>query len=515
MSRRPNIVIVLADDMGYSDIGCFGGEVATPNIDRIGREGMRFTHFYNTARCSPSRASLLTGRDPHEVGVGLLTDDERPYGYAGSLDPRYPTLAERFSRAGYRTCLSGKWHLSSEVRTPDATWPTRRGFDEFYGIMPGADDYFHPRALWHNEERLPVPAADDFYLTTAIAEHAASFVVREGATGPFLLYAAFTSPHWPLHAPEEDVRRFGHVFDDGWDVLRRRRLERLVAEGILAPGTELSERDPSQPAWSEVADASWEARRMEVYAAQVAIMDAGVGTILDALDAAGVADETIVLFLSDNGACAEEMPPTDAVHFRERQPSRTPAGELIQIGNEPGIVPGPDTTFASYGRAWANLSNSPFRLYKRWVHEGGIATPLLVRWPEGAVEPRISHEPFQLTDIMPTLLDAAGLEREPDARGISMLPVARGEEPGEPHDLVWEHMGNAAIRRGSLKLVREAGRPWELYDIVNDRSELHDLAPDRPDVVIELAAAWQRWADSAGVLPWPPRPSRHAPTTSA
>jgi arylsulfatase len=502
MSARPNVIVILADDMGYSDLGCFGGEIATPNIDRIGREGVRFSQFYNTARCSPSRASLLTGRHPHETGIGILTDDDRPHGYPGSLDPRFPTLAQRFADAGYATCLSGKWHLSSNVREPDESWPTRRGFGEFYGIMPGAGDYFHPAGLWHNEEKLPTPDEDGYYLTDAIAEHAASFVTGHAGRDPFFLYLAFTAPHWPLQAPEAEIARYAHSFDDGWDALRPRRLERLVAEGILPSGTELSDRDPSQPAWVDVDDPTWEARRMAVYAAQVDLMDRGVGRVLDALEAAGAADDTIVLFLSDNGACAEELPPKDAIHFRERQPSHTPSGVPLQLGNEPSIVPGPDTSYSSYGRAWANLGNTPFRLYKRWVHEGGIATPLLVRWPRGIDAGRIVHEPYQLTDIAPTLFAATGLEPG-DGPGISMLPVARGERAHDPHTLYWEHVGNAAIRRDRWKLVRETPQPWELYDIVADRSELHDVAAEHPELVDELAAEWQNWADSVGVLPWP------------
>jgi arylsulfatase A-like enzyme len=503
--RRPNVIVILADDMGYSDLGCFGGEIETPNIDRIGREGIRFTQFYNTARCSPSRASLLTGRHPHEVGIGVLTDDERPHGYPGSLDPRFPTLAERLGSAGYATCLSGKWHLSSNVREPDGSWPTRRGFDEFYGIMPGADDYFHPRALWHNEERQPVPTEPGYYFTDAISDHAAGFVTDHAGDSPFFLYLAYTAPHWPLHAPEEDVQVYAHTFDDGWDALRPRRLARLVEEGILPADSELSERDPSQPPFSDVSDPEWEARRMAVYAAQVAAMDRGVGRVLDALAASGEAENTIVLFLSDNGACAEQMPPEDATHFRERQPSHTPAGVPLRIGNEPEIRPGPDDTFASYGRAWANLSNTPFRLYKRWVHEGGISTPLLARWPQGLAEPRIVHDPFQLTDITPTLLDACGLDPA-DGPGVSMLPAARGESPSGEHALFWEHIGNAAVRRGRWKLVRESGMPWELYDIESDRSELHDLADRFPELAEELEALWQHWADSVGVLPRLVRP---------
>lgn len=494
-AARPNVVVILADDLGFSDLGCFGGEISTPHLDRIGREGARFTQFYNTARCSPSRASLLTGRHPHETGIGVLTDDERPHGYPGSLNAVSATLAEHFAAAGYRTCLSGKWHLSASTATPDESWPTRRGFEEFYGIIGGAGDYFHPRALWHGEERQEVPTGSDYYFTDAIGDHATRFVTERGPD-PFFLYLAFTAPHWPLHAREEDVQRYSGTFDDGWDELRPRRLERLVAEGLLPPETELSERDPSQPAWNDVADREWEARRMAVYAAQVEAMDRAVGRLLDALEERGELDDTIIVFLSDNGACAEELPPEDAPHFLERQPSHTPEGVPLQIGNDPSIIPGPDTTFSSYGRAWANLSNTPFRLYKRWVHEGGISTPLLARWPRSFAAGDIVHRPYQLTDVLPTLLSAAGLPVPADAPGVSML-----DEDAAGHALYWEHIGNRATRRGEWKLVQEEGGPWELYDVRVDRSELHDRSAEHPQLVDELASDWRRWADSVGVLP--------------
>lgn len=502
-AARPNVVVILADDMGFSDLGCFGGEISTPNIDRIGREGARFTQFYNTARCSPSRASLLTGRHPHETGIGVLTDDERPAGYPGSLSTRYSTLAEHFSAAGYATCLSGKWHLSASTDTPDDSWPTRRGFDEFYGVIGGAGDYFHPRGLWHGERRQPVPVDPDYYFTDEIGRHASDFV-REHTTDPFFLYLAFTAPHWPLHAREDDIARHEGSYDEGWDSLRPKRLQRLIDEGLLPVDTELSERDPSQPAWADVEDKAWEARRMAVYAAQIESMDRAVGHVLDTLEQRDVLDDTIIVFLSDNGACAEELPPADAPKFLERQPSHTPDGVPLAIGNDPAVVPGPDTTFSSYGKAWANLSNTPFRLYKRWVHEGGIATPFLVRWPQGFGPGDIIDRPYQLTDVLPTLLAAAGLRVPEGSPGVDVLDVENA-----PHTLYWEHIGNKAIRREGWKLVQEENQPWELYDVGVDRSELHDRSAEHPDLVEELTTYWQRWADSVGVLP---RPNRSSPT---
>jgi arylsulfatase A-like enzyme len=504
--RPTNVVLILADDLGFSDLGCYGGEIRTPNLDRLARSGVRLSAFYNTARCSPSRASLLTGRHPHETGIGILNDDQRPWGYPGSLHPGIDTAADYFRRAGYATALSGKWHLASDTSAPNESWPTRRGFTEFFGILGGADDYFHPRGLFHNEEHL-APPDDGFYLTTALGEHAAGFI-RTQASGnqPFFLYLAFNAPHWPLHAPEDVVSRYLATYEAGWDELRTARYQRLLAEGVLAGESALSERDLSQPPWRDANDKTWQARRMAVYAAQVELMDTAVGRVLDTLEATGVADDTMVVFLSDNGACAENMPPEDAPKFRQRQPQTTLAGTPMQIGNEPGIMPGGEDTFASYGRAWANLSNTPFRLYKRWVHEGGIATPFIVTWPNGQLgEGVVRHAPHQLTDVLPTLLGAAGVDDAGACRGRSMLPLLRGEETaeGDEHALFWEHIGNAAARAGQWKIVREADQEWELYDISVDRSELHDLAAQHPDVVAGLSARWQRWADSVGVIPWP------------
>ncbi|MEQ3553849.1 arylsulfatase [Pseudonocardia nematodicida] len=498
---RPDILVVLADDLGYSDLGCYGGEIDTPHLDALARDGVRMSSFYNTARCSPSRASLLTGRDPHGTGIGILTDDQRPHGYPGSLDPAVPTIAEHLAATGYRTCLSGKWHLSADTATPNDTWPTRRGFDEFYGILGGADDYFHPRGLFHGEQRQEIPG-EGYYVTDAVSDHAAEFV-RTAGDDPFLLYLAYTAPHWPLHAPEEVVRRYEERYLAGWDALRERRLTRLRAAGLLGDEAPLSPRDPREQAWDDTGDKEWQARRMAVYAAQVEIMDAGIGRVVSALRESGRLENTLIVFLADNGGCAEELPPPDAPHFRTRQPSHTPDGRPMQLGNEPAIVPGPADTFASYRRAWANLSNTPFRHYKRWVHEGGIATPMIVHWPGGDLaDGTVRGAPFQLVDVAPTLAEAAGAEPV-ESRGVSMLDTWRGGEPPADRALCWEHIGNGAIRVGALKLVRLAGGDWELYDLDHDRSELHDLAADRPDDVARLAARWQDWAGGAGVLPWP------------
>ncbi|WP_299054162.1 arylsulfatase [uncultured Nocardioides sp.] len=514
---RPDIVLILADDMGFSDIGCYGGEIDTPNLDRIGREGARFTQFYNTARCSPSRASLLTGLHPHQVGVGILNFDDSPDGYPGDLADESVTVAEALRDAGYATYLSGKWHVASDMERPNHSWPTRRGFERFYGTLEGAGSFYQPRTLHDQETNVEEQGLDpDFYYTDAITSAAVGFIdehAEQRPDDPLFLYLAHTAPHWPLQAPAADIAAYDGRFDEGWDVLREQRLERLVKEGIVEPDQELAARDPRVPAWDDAWDdaghRAWDAARMATYAAQVSRMDAGVGEVLDALERAGRLDNTIVVFLSDNGGCAEELDEAFVTAFVPIKPT-TRDGEEVVAGNVPGLVPGPESTYQSYGRAWAHLSNTPFREYKHWVHEGGISTPLLVRWPAGLGEAggTLVTEPAQLVDVLPTFLDAAGAsyptERDghvvPPAEGVSLLPALRGGTAGE-RDLVWEHEGNSAIRRGSWKLVRKHGQGWELYDVPADRAEARDLAAEHPDLVAELSAAYEAWAERCGVIP--------------
>jgi arylsulfatase len=520
--RRPDILLVLADDMGFSDIGCFGGEIETPNIDRLAREGVRLTQFYNTARCSPSRASLMTGLHPHQVGVGILNFDDTPDGYPGDLADACVTIPEALKDAGYSTYLAGKWHLSSDMEQPSASWPTRRGFDRFFGTLEGAGSFFRPRTLMRDETNIEHEAEEPgWFYTDAVSANAVGFVEEHHAEhpdDPFFLYLAYTAPHWPLHAHDDDVARYAGRFDAGWDVLRAERLSRLVEEGILtaeAGGRELAERDPRVPAWTDVDHPDWETRRMEVYAAQVDRMDQGIGQVLDTLERLGRLDNTLVVFLSDNGGCAEEMPPDSVKEFVTAfvpMKETTREGEPVVPGNVPGLMPGSEATYQSYGRSWAHLSNTPFREYKHWVHEGGIATPLLARWPQGlGAGGGLHREPHQLVDLLPTLLEAAeasypaarGGTAVPPVEGRSILPGLRGDAvaAGEIRDLFWEHEGNSAVRSGAWKLVRKHGRPWELYAIESDRAEAHDVCGEHPDVVEDLTARYDAWAQRCGVIP--------------
>jgi arylsulfatase len=517
-SRKPNIVLILNDDMGYSDIGCYGGEIETPNLDRLAADGLRFSQFYNTARCSPSRASLLTGLHPHQTGIGVLTYDFGPEGYAGNLSEQCVTIPEALKRSRYRTYMSGKWHVAGNLKRPTGAWPLQRGFDAFFGTIIGAGSFYDPNTLTRGNDNVEHEASADpgFFYTDAISDQAVDYVrqhVAQAADDPFFMYVAYTAPHWPLHAHDEDIARYRGRFDAGWDALREERLERLVKSGILDSRWALTARDPSQPEWSEVEQKAWLLRCMEVYAAQVDRMDQGIGRIVEALREAGQLEDTVIFFLSDNGACAEDIPEgvtvDELVNNLMIAKSHTRAGEPVHFGNTPALMPGPENTYQSYGTGWANLSNTPFRLYKHWIHEGGIATPLIVHWPRGIADRGgVRHTPGYLPDIMATILDLTGTdcptERSghpvPAAAGTTLAPAFEQDRPAS-RPMFWEHEGNAAVRVGRWKLVRRYPEPWELYDLDADRTELHDLAAAHPERVRDMAAQYDVWAQRCGVIP--------------
>ena len=516
-SDRPNVVLILNDDMGFSDIGCYGGEIQTPNLDRLAANGLRFSQFYNTARCSPSRASMLTGLHPHQTGVGILTYDSGPEGYAGNLNHRCVTIPQALRRNGYRTYMSGKWHVASSLTKPTDTWPIQRGFDEFYGTIIGAGSFYDPNTLTRGNDNIELEAREPgFYYTDAISDHAVAFIdkhEREHPGTPFFEYVAYTAPHWPLHAHDEDIAKYKGRFDKGWDQLREERLDRLVESGILHPQWKLSPRDPTQPPWTEAEHKAWLLRCMEVYAAQVDRMDQGIGRILATLERHGRLDNTLVIFLADNGACAEDIPEgvtvDELVNKLMIAKSHTRSGEPVHFGNDPGRMPGPENTYQSYGTAWANLSNTPFRLYKHWIHEGGISTPLIVHWPKGIrAKGALRHAPGYLPDIMATILDVTGSEYptsfdgqviEP-LEGASLQPVFDRDSLDRP-PMFWEHEGNAAVRIGKWKLVRNYPGPWELYDMEEDRTELNDIAALHPDRVAAMSTQYDAWAARCGVIP--------------
>lgn len=500
-TRQPNILVILADDMGYSDIGCYGGEIETPNIDRLARNGIRYRQFYNCARSCPSRASLLTGLYPHQAGMGwMAAADLQLPPYQGYLNRNCVTIAEVLKGAGYRTCMSGKWHVSSDRQNAGNVrdnWPNQRGFDEFYGIVDGAANYFKT-IVNVNNDRMPSPDDGSFYFTHAISDHAADFVASHPfAEKPLFLYVAYTAPHWPLHALQHDIDKYKERYKAGWDVLRRERFERQKAMGLFPPSAVLSPRDERVPAWDSLSPAEQEefVMRMAIYAAQVDAMDQGVGRIVAGLEKRGELDNTLILFMSDNGACAEY----------------TSRGKRI-------AVDGREDTYESYRINWANLSSTPYREYKHYTNEGGIASPLVVHYPAGIsrkLKNKFVDEYGHFADIMATCVDLAGAEYPEIYRGhqitpmqgVSLAPNFRGERTARTVTF-WEHEANIGLRDGKWKIVTrthegEAYDPAsvELYDMEADPTEMRNLAADDPARVAEMYARWEAWAQEIGVFP--------------
>jgi arylsulfatase A-like enzyme len=483
-AERPNIVLIVADDVGYSDFGCYGGEIQTPSIDRLAREGMRFTQFYNNAVCVPTRASLYTGLYPRYVGNA----------HRIGLTPEMVTIAEILRDVGYGTSLSGKWHLG---RQPPHH-PLDRGFEQYCGLLDGCSNYFNPAQrdppfeggrvrFWAEGRRRIMEFPEDFYTTDAITEHAIASIRRFAADGkPFLVNVSYTAAHSPLHAKPEDIAKYRGTYAIGWDALRERRWRRQIELGVVDPRWRLPGGEPEFPPWAQEPLSAWNQNLMAVYAAMVDSMDQGIGRILNTLAELGIEEQTVVMVLSDNGGCAEQ------------------AG-----GDDPTNVAGPKEHYVSCGAGWAYAQNTPFRRYKAWVHEGGIATPLVVRWPgvtpAGSVTDQVGH----VLDFMPTLLEIAGAEYPSTKGGQSILPlegrslmtVLRGEERAEPEALYWASLDNRAMRKGRWKLVwdQDVAR-WELYDVVADRTETNDLAVEHPDRVRRMAAAWTAWAERTGAI---------------
>lgn len=502
---RPNIVLIMADDLGFSDVGCYGGEISTPNIDRLAKDGLRFTQFYNAARCCPTRASLLTGLHPHQAGIHHMVDNKKLPLEKRQLSRSAVTIAEVLRASGYRTAMAGKWHVCP-VPALETNGPMQRGFEKFYGIIHGAASFYEPVTLRHDHQEVK-PSGTNYLLTDAIGEYAVSYLrTFSRAADPFFLYVAFTAPHWPLHAPAEHAAKYTNLYHRGWDTLRRERHQRQVQMGIVDRNTALTPRDSRVPPWNEVTNQAWEVSRMAVYAAQVERMDRAIGDIVKALQDSGKLNNTLILFLSDNGACAEILgPKQNALHV----PKTSPTGGPMRLGNDPSIVPGPADTYASYGIGWANLGSTPFRSYKHWVHEGGIATPLIVHWPASIRRAGLRHEPSQLTDIMATCLDVAGAtyprefngNRIQPLEGISLTAVFKGRRLDE-RPLFWEHEGNRAVRNGRWKLVSRYPHNWELYDLRKDRSETMDVAATKPEITASLAALYNQWQARIGVTDW-------------
>ena len=537
----PNIVLIMSDDMGFSDIGCYGGEINTPNLDQLANHGVRFSQFYNAARCCPTRAALLSGVYQHQAGIGLMTGDSKLPGYRGELGRNVVSIAEALSTAGYRRFMAGKWHVTRHVGPdgPKDNWPMQRGFEKFYGTITGAGSFYDPATLCRGNTYItpvndPKYKPKTYYYTDAISDNAVTFLKQhadESPDKPFFLYAAYTTAHWPMHALPRDIAKYKGKYGKGFAPIREARLAKMKSLGLVTTDTKLS---PQSDDWEEVSDKPWEARNMEVYAAMIDSMDQGIGRIVAELKRQNEFDNTLIFFLQDNGGCAEgfgrytpkngyatDLKPLgpDGLQRKIWPPMQTRDGRPLKTG--PGVMAGPEDTFIGYGRGWANVSNTPFREYKHFAHEGGISTPLIVHWPSG-IDPsrngKLEHQPGHVIDIMATCADVAGVvypkkfdEHEIiPVEGVSLRPAFSGKSLERSDALYFEHHLNCAIRDGDWKLVCKGKTglevkqfAWELYNVKTDRAELKNVADKNPGKVEDLLAKWKKWAVRAKVQPWP------------
>ncbi len=528
---RPNIIIILADDLGYSDLGCYGGEIHTPNLDSLASQGLRFNHFYNTSRSCPTRASLMTGLYQHQAGIGRMTFDAGLPGYKGTLSRDAVTIAEVLKQAGYATSMVGKWHIAeTPLRNDQREWlahhvyhetfsdlsnyPVNRGFDKHYGVIYGVVDYFDPFSLVEGEVPIKeVPKG--YYITQALSDRAVSDI-DEYAKGdkPFFMYLAYTCPHWPLMALPEDIEKYKDTYTSGWESIRNARYERQKKLNIFPGMTDfLSDRQFSD-SWEDNKTKDWDARAMAVHAAMVDRMDQGVGQVIKALKKNGMLDNTLIFFMSDNG-CSPEICQNFSPGENDR-PDMTRDGRQIVYAKDKQVMPGPETTYASLGPKWANVANTPFRYWKAKSYEGGICTPMIAYWPkgikktlDGTITPAYGH----VMDVMATCVDLAGATYPKTYKGHNIIPLegislklifTTGTRKGHDY-LGFEHfLERAFISADGWKIVRPSGgKRWELYDLNTDRSEKYDVAEQYPDRVASMTKAYEAWAKKCMVEPYP------------
>ncbi len=531
--KRPNIILILADDLGYSDLGCYGGEVNTPNLDRLAKQGLRFNQFYNISRCCPTRASLLTGLYNHDAGIGDMTTKQDEGAYQGRLGINTVTIAEVLKDAGYQTGMTGKWHVSNTLAqknnaeqvkwlghqvsypwfSPEAQYPTNRGFQKYYGTIWGVIDFFDPFSLVEGTTPIKnVPA--NYYHTDAINDKAAQYVKEFTKTkDPFFLYVAHNAPHWPIQALPEDIEKYKDTYKIGWQAIRENRYKRMVKLGLIdAKDAKLSQRNPDKLNWEENPNKEWDARAMAVHAAMIDRMDQGIGRIIKTLEETNQLDNTIIVFLSDNGASAEISENYGPGFDR---PGVTRDGREISYAKDKSVMPGPQTTFFSIGPAWANVANTPFRLWKSQSTEGGIHTPMIVSWPNGIKSKgTITNQVGHVMDFMATFIDVAHAKYPKEFKGnaitplqgISLAPIFENKTR-VGHDAIFnEHEGSKYVRYQDWKLVIAGGdKNWHLYNLAIDKTENKDLSQQFPEKVQQLTAMWNQWAKEHRVLPKPAR----------
>jgi arylsulfatase len=540
--KNPNILLIMSDDMGYSDIGCYGSEIKTPNLDELAHNGLRYTQFYNSARCCPTRASLLTGLYPHQAGIGHMMNDRGTEGYRGDLNDNCLTIAQVLKTAGYSTYMTGKWHVTPLLPSPanpdKQNWPLQRGFDRFFGTIHGAGSFYDPNSLTSGNTY--IAPGKDFYYTSAVSDTAVKFINQHSCDNPFFMYVAYTAAHWPLHALPEDIAKYKGVYNKGWDEIRKERYKRMIEMGIVDPRWKMSEAIPKDHQWENEEMKVWQSACMEVYAAMIDRMDQGIGQIISALKSKGQLENTLILFLQDNGACAEQWGFWNKKEFAvnpdtlkpmgpdqlqtKMQPQQTRDGKPVRSAK--GVIPGAADTYIGYDISWANASNTPFRMFKHWVNEGGIATPLIAHWPAGiSARGELRSQPGHLIDIMATCVGLSGANYPEEYNGkkivplpgISLVPSFKNKELHRKA-ICWEHEGNRAIREGKWKLASKSVlnnsfafdkideldlKDWELYDMENDRTEMMNLADQHPEIVKKMAVEWNTWAKSADVIPKP------------
>ena len=480
---RPNILIILTDDMGFSDLGCFGGEIETPNLDALANNGLRFTEFYNTARCWPTRATMLSGR------------------YSNALGKKQVTIAQLLKTAGYQTAMSGKWHLGGN---PKKTGPIQRGFDDFYGTMTGAGSFFDPYTLARNTAFTEVDS-EHYYYTDRIGTEAARQIEAFSTDQPFFQYVAFTAAHWPLHAPEASIQKYITHYEKGWNALRETRYARMLELGVIdEKNWPLPKREPGVKDWDTIDHKAWRIRNMAVYAAMVDHMDQAVGTIVQALKRAQQFDNTLIVYFHDNGACHEHLGGNGWNTANNILAKAKKAGKTIAVGDKFDVPMGGPMTYGSVGHNWAWAQNTPMRRYKANVHNGGACTPAIMHWPAGlkATPGSISTQRGHVVDMMATCLELAGIKYPKEFNGketkshesFSLVPILKGKAVDRNHAYFFNHGGTHAIVKGDYKIVREDRRPWTLYHLAEDRTETKNIAAKHTDLVTQMAAIWEkRW----------------------
>lgn len=530
---RPNIIVILADDLGFSDLGCYGGEVQTPNIDYLAGNGIRYTQFYNTSRCCPTRASLLTGLYNHQAGIGKMTDAEDTPGYYGHITENTVTLAEVLKTAGYHTAMSGKWHVSNTngqkdpqeqlawlnhhktypTFSPLEQYPTNRGFDKYFGTIWGVVDFYDPFSLVSGTTPIPsVPKG--YYHTDAINDTAVAYIKGYAQSKePFFLYVAENAPHWPLQAESKDIARYKDTYKGGWDAIRKARYDRMVKMGLIDPNkTKLSERWNDKLTWENNPDTAWDALAMAVHAAMIDRMDQGIGRIIKALKETRQLDNTLIVFLSDNGASGE-----NAANYGPGfdRPSETRDGQKIIYATKKQALPGPQTTYSSIGPRWANVSNTPYVWWKAESYEGGVHTPMIACWPKGITAKKggFNNHVCHVMDFMSTFVELAGATYPkeykghaiPASTGLSLTSTFSGQQTPGHEQLFNEHFGARYAREGNWKIVSGSGKDsvWHLFNLDEDHSETTDLGAQNPDKVKHLDSLWRQWANTHNVFPKP------------